>query len=142
MLDCVGKTLREVDLRNNPLTVGFYTPQETVCDEKRVVPHRYIRRTDVEDEAGPASRSAEQFLLPNLNKNADDISRDRLDDDTKLRRRVYEMLVVNGCKTLERLDGLEVNRKSVGRRDGVWERLVELGVLREKGMTDKGGSKE
>lgn len=39
---------------------------------------------------------------------------------------------MSGCKSLEKLDGMGVERGEVGRRDGVWERLVEVGVLRAK----------
>jgi hypothetical protein len=57
----------------------------------------------------------------------------RLDADTRLRRRVHEMLLLGGRAKLRRLDGLAVGaerRKEVMRRDEVWERLVALGVLR------------
>jgi len=47
---------------------------------------------------------------------------------------VYEMLVVCGCKRLKVLDGLEVDRGGVVRKDGVWERLREVGVLRVRGQ--------
>ena len=131
VLDRVGKGLLEVDLRNNPLTVGFYTPQEPAREEKRVVPHGGKSRAG-DDEAGHDFQNTVAYLLPAVDKAADSISRERLDEDTKLRRRVYEMLVINGCKTLEKLDGLEVDRDMVGRRDGIWERLIDLGVLKVK----------
>ena len=132
MLDRVGKGLLEVDLRNNPLTVGFYTPQGSVHKEKSVVPHRRGSRAS-DDEAEHDLRNIRAYLMPAVDKVADSLSRERLDEDTKLRRRVYEMLMVNGCKALERLDGLEVEREMVGKRDGIWERLIELGVLKAKG---------
>ena len=132
VLDRVGKGLLEVDLRNNPLTVGFYTPQEPAREEKRVVPHG-IKSRMRDDETEHDLRNSVAYVLPALDKAADNLSRERLDEDTKLRRRVYEMLVINGCKNLERLDGLEVDREMVGRRDGIWERLIDLGVLKAKG---------
>ena len=132
VLDRVGKGLLELDLRNNPLTVGFYTPQEPAREEKRVVPHGRNSRSN-EDLAEHDPQNTGAYLLPAVDKTADNISRERLDEDTKLRRRVYEMLVINSCKTLKRLDGLEVDREMVSRRDGVWERLVDLGVLKAKG---------
>lgn len=55
---------------------------------------------------------------------------------------MYEMLVVCGCKRLRVLDGLEVDRRAVVRRDGVWERLREVGVLRVKGGGDVGSEGE
>ena len=132
VLDRVGKGLLEVDLRNNPLTVGFYTSQESVRKEKSVVPHRRGSKAS-DDEAEHDLRTIRAYLLPAFDKAADNLSRERLDEDTKLRRRVYEMLMINGCKALERLDGLEVEREMVGKRDGTWERLIELGVLKAKG---------
>ena len=132
VLDRVGKGLLEFDLRNNPLTVGFYTPQEPAREEDRVVPHGRNSRLN-EDLAESDLQNTGAYLLPAVDKSADNISRERLDEATKLRRRVYEMLVIYSCKTLKRLDGLEVDREMVGRRDGVWERLVDLGVLKAKG---------
>ena len=135
VLNRIGKGLLEVDLRNNPLTVGFYTPQEPAREENRVVPHgRNSRASD--DDAEHDLHNTGAYLLPAVDKAADNLSRERLDEDTKLRRRVYEMLVINGCKTLGRLDGLEVDREMVGRRDGIWERLIDLGVLKARGDED------
>ena len=136
VLDRVGKGLLEFDLRNNPLTVGFYTPQESAREDKRVVPHgRNSRAHEDPADLGPQNTGA--YLLPAFDKSVDNTSRERLDEETKLRRRVYEMLVINSCKPLERLDGLEVAREMVSRRDGIWERLIDLGVLKAKEVEDK-----
>ena len=129
VLDRVGKNLREIDLRNNPLTVGFYTPQNSSREERQIVRHTSPLLADEEDAE---IREAKAYLLPPLDNQLDKCSKERLDEDTKLRRRVYEMLVVHGCRSLEYLDGLEVNRGSVSNKDGVWARLLELGVLKEK----------
>ena len=136
VLDRIGKGLLGVDLRNNPLTVGFYTPQEFPQEEKRVVPHGRNSRAS-NDEAEHDVQSTAAYLLPAVDKAADNLSRDRLDEDTKLRRRVYELLVVNGCKALERLDGLEVDREMVSKRDGTWKRLIDLGVLKTKAVEEE-----
>ncbi|KAL9104801.1 MAG: hypothetical protein Q9163_000299 [Psora crenata] len=131
VLNALGKELVEVDLRNNPLTVGFYTPQDCIYVERRmVVQDRGRVMAELDDEY--VSEGTKAYLLPPLDKDADNASRQRLDEDTKLRRRVYEMLTINACKNLERLDGLGVGRKAVGQKDGVWDRLVELGVLKAK----------
>ena len=123
--------LTEVDLRNNPLAVGYYTPQEPSKDEKSVTIHHHKH---VPDHDGDPQLKAEQAnLLPFADWEADNHSRERLDEDTKIRRRVYEMMIVIACKKLNRLDGLEISRQLIGRHDGVWERLVELGVLTDKG---------
>ena len=129
VLDRLGDHLAELDLRNNPLTVGFYTPQDSSREERQMVPHTppiLVERENVE------TREAKAYLLPPLDTHLDESSKERLDEDTKLRRRVYEMLVVNSCKKLEYLDGLKVNRGGVSGKDDVWKRLSELGVLKEK----------
>lgn len=136
VLDRLSTNLADLDLRNNPLTVGFYTPQNTSAKESRLVlrdplpssPSSSHTSTEEDDSA-----TAQAYLLPPLDKHADETSRERLDEDTKLRRRVYEMLLVRSCRALRRLDGLDVERKVVGRRDAVWGRLMELGVLKARG---------
>lgn len=69
-------------------------------------------------------------LLPPVDREADALSRQRLDQDTMLRRRVYEILIMNACShSLQILDGIIFARETVGLKDQVWERLVELGIL-------------
>ena len=128
VLERLSSGLLEVDLRNNPLTVGFYTPSPPKNTEKRMVVQEKHRNGTIHDHETDSGEI--RYLLPASDREADSSSRDRLDEETKLRRRVYEMLAVNACKKLQLLDGLEVERSQVGRRDSVWERLVDLGVLR------------
>lgn len=85
---------------------------------------------DADDDT--ASRAGQAYLLPPSDREEDKAARERLDEDTKLRRRVYEMLLVASCKHLHILDGLDVEREDVGRRDEIWHRLRELGIVREK----------
>ena len=139
VLQRLGTTLLEIDLRNNPLTVGFHTPQEPAReDENRMALQRrnQNQHTNNEDQ-DPELKRTEAFLLPALNKEMDDTLRDRLDEDTKLRRRVHELLIAHTCPQLERLDGLHLDMKVVKKKDGVWERLVELGIVNEKGMRSR-----
>ena len=133
VLDRLSKELIELDLRNNPLTVGFYTPQDQSDDGQRTMVVHGKGQSPATPDEDPMSHAPKAYLLPPLDTNLDNASRQRLDEDTKLRRRVYEMLLVNGCKRLRHLDGLEVDRGMVGNKDGVWARLVELGVLKSKG---------
>lgn len=135
VLDRIGKQLVEVDLRSNPLTVGFYTPQTSVREERRMITQKDMHGSEGKDE-DYEFKSAKSHLLPPNDKEFDDASRERLDEDTKLRRRVFEMLVVNACKGLERLDGLEIDRRTVAKRDDIWDRLLELGVLKTKALAD------
>lgn len=133
VLERLGIELEEVDLRRNPLTTGFYTPQESTLRPegpmalqapKHALKTALAENTDV--------HTADEYLLPGADKTIDTQSRARLDEDTKLRRRVYEMLITSGCRDLKRLDGLPVAKRSVGQKDAVWDRLLELGVLRSR----------
>lgn len=133
VLEHLGEDLVEVDVRRNPLTVGFYTPQDsTSAPEQQIAvqDHNQVRESRAEERAEVGHTKA--YLLPLVNRETDTLSRARLDEDTKLRRRVYDMLMVSGCAGLALLDGMEVDRSGVKRRDGVWERLMELGVLGER----------
>ncbi|KAL9119379.1 MAG: hypothetical protein Q9187_004065, partial [Circinaria calcarea] len=139
----LGNLLEELDIRGNPLTVGFY-PQTTVGHESS---ERRLIVTSTKVSSNPADEdekeegdpdearqitAAYHYLLPHAHHDLDQEHRRRLDEDTALRRRVYEMLVFGGCKRLGRMDGLALERREKGRKDGVWERLLELGVLRGK----------
>ena len=86
------------------------------------------------EDHDPELKRIEAFLLPALNKEMDITLRERLDEDTQLRRRVHELLIAHACPRLERLDGVPVDMKAMKKKDGVWERLVELGIVNEKGM--------
>ncbi|KAI9821949.1 MAG: hypothetical protein M1827_002531 [Pycnora praestabilis] len=111
-------SLTELDLRGNPLTVGFYPP----LMEKRIVVHRKSLIDDEDDMIEP-------FTLPRAENENDKVYYERLDGDTKLRRRVYEMMLASGCTNVKVLDGLGFGDVDVGMRDGVWERLCGLGVV-------------
>ncbi|KAL2107722.1 hypothetical protein VUR80DRAFT_4838 [Thermomyces stellatus] len=104
--------LRELDLRDNPLTLGFYPPGQVL-----------VRA----DES--AAQSVEGFRLPAADRERDASFRRRLDEGTGLRRRLYEVAVAGGCKGLRVLDGLEVRKREVLGRDEVFERLVREGVI-------------
>ena len=113
--------LERLDLRGNPLTVGFYNPGSMRDVAVRAVAPR-------EPCGGDEGRGPE---LPPQDGGVDSEYVARLDEDTRLRRRVYEMLLVSSCKDLRALDGLEVDQKSVLVKDNTWARLVELGVVKK-----------
>ncbi|GAB7325842.1 hypothetical protein MBLNU13_g09917t1 [Cladosporium sp. NU13] len=86
-----GKLLK-LDLKDNPLTQGFYGPET----------------------------------------NNDKIYKGKLDEETAIRRRTYELLVAYSCKREGfTLDGMEFDAAAAVAKDHIWERLVELGVLRQ-----------
>ena len=126
-LETLGRSLKEMDLRDNPLTVGFYLPQrDPIADKQLVLQNRDCLATS--DTPGTAWEM--KCLLPRLNEREDQLARERFDEATKIRRRVYEMLVTNTCQRLRLLDGLEVCREEIEKRDNVWQKLRELGVLK------------
>jgi Leucine-rich repeat (LRR) protein len=87
----LGKLL-SLDMKNNPLTQGFYGPETS----------------------------------------EDKIYKGKLDEETAVRRRTYELLVAYSCKREGfMLDGLKFDPAAAVAKDHVWERLVELGVLRQ-----------
>ncbi|KAL2044273.1 hypothetical protein N7G274_002978 [Stereocaulon virgatum] len=135
VLSLLGKSLVEVDIRNNPLTVGFYTPQQPVHPERSIALQRHSRTEAGEEDVEAKRREA--YLLPQFDTEQDDASRERLDEDTKMRRRVLEVMIAHACKHLERLNGLEVDKKILKKDNCVRKRLHELGVLKEKIMTER-----
>lgn len=154
VLEDLGDELVEVDLRRNPLTVGFYTPQESRSSSASVPlgrqmvvqqgrsPDHYQQMEGYSNETTGSNMKID--LLPPVDPEADTIARARLDKDTSLRRRVYEILVVNACSVLEVLDGMELDLQEAGRKDEVSDRLMQLGVLVGVGddaRCGKGGEK-
>ncbi|KAH0349282.1 hypothetical protein KCU81_g2929, partial [Aureobasidium melanogenum] len=118
--------LRKTDLRDNPITHGFYAPISVAKNAVSTV-------ASVEEPLSEAQLQLQVAMthrLPNADHATDSEHLARLDEDTKLRRRVYEILLSNGCKNLSTLDGLSFAKDRALIRDGVWERLLKLGVVR------------
>jgi protein NUD1 len=110
-------TLTLVDLRSNPLTQGFYSP---------LIENRLVKRDGVDVEEGDGH---EPFTLGNADREKDVKYAGCLDMDTRMLRRVYEILVLCGCARLKTLDGLTVDRSVLSANDKVWEALLEAGVV-------------
>lgn len=125
--------LEELDLRGNVLSLGFYPP--CAYDPGRL-------QSVAEDGEGRIAAAVEGSLEDGVDGAVlpkDDARHlERLDEDTKLRRRVYEMLLASGCKRLRVLDGMTFDKAAALVKDAVWERLVELGVLRRREEASKG----
>ncbi|KAK8157003.1 hypothetical protein BC567DRAFT_276177 [Phyllosticta citribraziliensis] len=129
VLSKLGSSLKTVDMRNNPFNVGFYA--------QPALPRLLT--------APPPASAPGSFTLPPQPAALDANYRVRLDADTALRRRVYEMLVAHACEGVKKLDGLSFDRtrvlgaasgkgggKARAEDDGVWARLIEVGVVRRK----------
>lgn len=112
------ETLSTLDLRDNPFTVGFYMP----AVHSQIVTNKSDDWTD--DGSQP-------FLLPSGDEEKDQSYAARLDDTTRLRRRVYEMLLASSCSSLGTLDGLPFARYRVLIKDETWDRLMTLGVVKK-----------
>ncbi|KAK1761268.1 hypothetical protein QBC47DRAFT_369523 [Echria macrotheca] len=109
--------LREVDVRDNPITQGFYAPVQVMVRSAA---------TDGEESKGP-----DPFVLPDQDKDRDVAYCSRLDMETRLRRRLYEQMIARACKRVRKLDGLDLvlGREGVDRRDVVWRILKERGFV-------------
>lgn len=101
--------LEQVDLRDNPLTVGFYSPLTSKAEGDEPVQARYH--------------------LPQGSPKEDATWMKVLDEVTGLRRRTIELLLADHCGKLMRLDGLSLCRERLNRRDETWGKLTGLGVL-------------
>lgn len=165
-------SLRKLDIRGNPLTVGFYPPaltgNGTDADRKKLkgqaqgVERQQGHRRDLsdaladmdqidhmthavswEDDAKPDQdvEINDPFTLPPADPRADTKYLNHLDQATRLRRRVLELLLYAGTSgSLHILDGLEL-RPSLGGNSSdmgqAWTKLEELGVLRRKAIANK-----
>ncbi|MCJ1472517.1 hypothetical protein MMC13_001165 [Lambiella insularis] len=128
----LGKAIESLDCRSNPLTIGFYS----MCSVPHIADQQIVlnRHGDLNDggDHDAEHEAATAFVFSCADESSDQQHRETIDEDTALRRRVYEMLVLGGCLNLTRLDGLRVQRGMVEKRDVIWNRLLDLGVLREK----------
>ncbi|OIW28000.1 hypothetical protein CONLIGDRAFT_634330 [Coniochaeta ligniaria NRRL 30616] len=103
--------LQTVDLRDNPITQGFYNPIRVVVhgDEMDVV--------------------MDTFTLPEQDADADSRYSSRLDLETRMKRRIYESIFVESCERLKMLDGL-LAKKDIGQlKDAVWVALAAREVV-------------
>ncbi|KAH7388621.1 hypothetical protein BKA66DRAFT_489597 [Pyrenochaeta sp. MPI-SDFR-AT-0127] len=113
------ETLSKLDWRDNPLTLRFYAP----ASENRVMS---LRKKPSEEQ------TTDRFVLPDGDAEADSQYLSRLDYETRIRRRVSEMMLANLCRNLRQLDGLPFDKARVLVKDDIWERLLFLGVIQRK----------
>jgi Leucine-rich repeat (LRR) protein len=139
-------TLRTLDLRDNPLTQGFYAAHGTVASTSppsqppsSIVPRSSHAQSfgpeDVRDEEHTLeATAAAKFRLPPADPAADRHHHARLDAETKLRRRVHQVLLATSCRDLTQADGLPFDKESAMVKDEIWTRLMELGIVRKSGQ--------
>lgn len=109
--------LTQLDLRDNPVTIGFYPPVQVVVS------------------SGEKS-TYDPFTLPKADIERDDLFASRLDEATKLRRRLHHIVFVASCKRLRTLDGLPISRSGVLNKDEVYQMLVAEGLLPDETLVE------
>lgn len=102
--------LTQLDLRDNPMTLGLYAPLQVLVAADRT---KYV----------------DTFVLPDAEVERDESYSSRLDATTKLRRRLHQIVLVGSCKRLKKLDGLAIVREDVLTEDGLYQTLVREGLL-------------
>ncbi|KAI0397107.1 hypothetical protein F5Y17DRAFT_416234 [Xylariaceae sp. FL0594] len=106
--------LSRLDLRNNGATLGFHAPVQTLLSAE----------TGTTD-----SKEFDPFVLPDIDVELQNKFASRLDMDTRMRKRIYDMVILRHCRRIQVLDGLPVDRGVVTCKDDVWEALVQSGIL-------------
>ncbi|ATY61651.1 septation initiation network scaffold cdc11 [Cordyceps militaris] len=110
--------LTRLDTRDNPMTLGFYAPLQALV------------KTTGNDTTPP-------FALPDADEERDGLYVSRLDEPTKLRRRLHQVVLAASCSRLRMLDGLPMHRKHVLTMDSLLTALVEEGLVEVPGQTEE-----
>lgn len=122
------ESLDELDIRDNPFSLGFYPPTSPAPEGDEV------QLVHTEDASAPVRESNTvdlkfRHVLPSAQHERDAAYMGRLDEDTRLRRKVYELSLAVKCRHLRKVDGLNWDAKKKMEMDGMWEKLVGLGIV-------------
>ncbi|KAL1971336.1 hypothetical protein VTN77DRAFT_288 [Rasamsonia byssochlamydoides] len=166
-------SLRTIDLRGNPLTVGFYPPPVSGSgrngnnaktlefalksadghkeqDENRhtalatfgrcadiALPELANEVSKIDIDCESEVEIDDPYTIPPADAEADRKYRSRLDESTRVRRMVVELMIYAGSGGAIRvLDGLELRpilEDEKAEMDRVWNKLEDLGVLKKVG---------
>ena len=74
--------------------------------------------------------SVEPFTLAAADEKKDRIFQSRLDMETALLRRRYEIVLSERCPRMKNLDGLPFHNADVFRKDTVYDELRKIGLIR------------
>lgn len=74
--------------------------------------------------------SSEPFSLAAADEKKDRIFQSRLDMETALLRRRYEIVLSERCPRMKNLDGLPFHKADVFRKDTVYDELRKIGLIR------------
>ncbi|KAI0007974.1 hypothetical protein F4779DRAFT_589325 [Xylariaceae sp. FL0662B] len=108
--------LARLDLRDNLATHGFYPPLQTLVPAEA-------------KEGEGTTTTFDPFMLPDADPERDGRFARRGDIHTRMRRRLYEIIVLGRCGRLKVLDGLPVDKAAVVKQDAVWDALVASGIV-------------
>ncbi|KAI5806683.1 hypothetical protein DFH27DRAFT_354001 [Peziza echinospora] len=114
VLECFP-SLSFLDLRSNPLTLGFYPP---VMEASHT--------SNINGNAMPR----EPFTLAGADEARDRVFQSRLDLDTAVLRRRYEIVINERCPRVKHLDGLAFQKSEVFRKDTVYDELRNMGLIK------------
>ncbi|KAG5983300.1 hypothetical protein E4U55_000284 [Claviceps digitariae] len=103
--------LTQLDVRDNPVTLGFYAPLQALVSADR------------------SGGSADLFVLPDAETARDEAYASRLDEATRLRRRLHQVVLVASCRRLRKLDGLPVCRSDIFAVDKLLQTLMDEGLI-------------
>lgn len=103
--------LRKVDMRDNPLTIGFYPPLAAEADAKDL------------------------YTLSSRNAVRDKKWVGLMDETTWMRRRAMELLLAECCPLVKEVDGLVLDRDVLVKEQADFQRLMRKGVLKERAST-------
>ncbi|KAG6137760.1 hypothetical protein E4U28_004400 [Claviceps purpurea] len=102
--------LTQLDVRDNPVTLGFYAPVQTLVASK-------------------GSESTDFFVLSDADTARDEAFASRLDEATRLRRRLHHVVLAASCRRLKKLDGLPICRSEVFVVDKLLQALIDEGLI-------------
>ena len=129
----IGRHLQILDCRNNPFTAGFYIAPHLETASRKLV----LKSEDAPNNVGrPDQFDASAYIAPDADSGADGEYIQNLDFGTRIRRRVYELMLLKCSRSLRKLDGLSVDEKRILTVDGIWERLIELEVVQLEGTPE------
>ncbi|KAG6040761.1 hypothetical protein E4U41_007201 [Claviceps citrina] len=102
--------LTQLDVRDNPMTLGFYAPLQALVSSS-------------------GSGCADLFVLPDAEPGRDAAFSSRLDEATRLRRRLHDVVLAASCRRLKMLDGLPVRRSDIFAVDELLQALIDDGLI-------------
>lgn len=152
--------LTKLDLRGNAVCVGYYPIAannvsvgrggQLVLHQKgslqdpdaSIPPLDPINLTSAEDtfhayETLGQAKVQDPFVLAPADPQTDLIYQGRLDNATRLKRRVYELMLLKACRLLTDIDGLTIDKEAM-LEDRIGKRLAGMGCLVIKGKVDGG----